>query len=70
MPLDAENVKASPSTSVADSSRVSDVSSSMAWLAIDVITGASLTGSTVKLKLPESLLCPSLTVIVTKIEPW
>ena len=67
--LDAVNVKVSPSTSEADKSKLRDWSSSIAWSAIEAITGASFTGLTVKVKAPTSLLWPSLTVIVTSISP-
>ena len=52
-PLVALNVKSLLSISLADNSIVRDVSSSIVWLSITSITGASLTGVTVNVKLPE-----------------
>ena len=67
--LEAENVNASKSTSLAESSNVKDSSSFINWSTIELITGASLTAFTVNAKLPLSLAWPSLTVILTKIFP-
>ena len=52
-PLVALNVKSLLSISVAENSTVRDVSSSIFWLSRVPITGASLTGVTVNVKLPE-----------------
>ena len=49
-PSDAENVKSSPSTSLADKESVKLVSSSMLWFWIKSRTGASLIETTSKLK--------------------
>ena len=68
-PLVALNVKASPSTSLADSSTVKLLSSSIAWLSKRLITGASLTGVTVKVKLPDPDAWPSLALTLTVISP-
>ena len=43
--------------------------SSIVWFVIVEITGASLTAVTVNVKLPLSLICPSLTVTATIISP-
>ena len=66
-PLEAENVKLSPSTSLADNASVKLVSSSMFWFWIKSITGASLTETTSKTKFCSTKNSPSkaLTVIST-----
>ena len=42
----AENVKSSPSTSLANNSKLNILSSSLFWLEIEINSGASLAGST------------------------
>ena len=69
MPFDAENVKSSPSTSLADKVKVSEASSSMTWSAIASTTGASLTGVTDNVKLSVPAREPSLADTVTVISP-
>ena len=72
MPFVAENVKSSPSTSLADKSTVSELSSSIAWSAINTITGASLIEFIVtwNVSLTESLFTTSLAVTVISPLPW
>ena len=52
-PFVALNVKSLLSISLADSSMIKTLSSSIAWLSRAPITGASFTGVTVNVKLPE-----------------
>ena len=68
-PLVALKVKLSPSTSLADNSTVRNPSSSIVWLSSVAITGASLTGVTVNVKLPEPEPWPSLAITLTTISP-
>ena len=64
-PFDALKVKLSLSISLADNSRVKEVSSSMDWASIADNTGASLIGLTVNVKLPEPDAWPSLATTFT-----
>ena len=64
-PLVALNVKSSPSTSEPLISNVNDVSSSIVWSSRSAITGASFTGVTSSVNVPEPDAWPSLAVIDT-----
>ena len=68
-PFVALNVKSLLSISLADNSKVNELSSSIVWSAKADKTGASLTGITVKVKLPEPEACPSLATTLTVISP-
>ena len=69
-PLLAENVRSSPSISLADNSSVNDVSSSIVWSTSGSITGRSLTDWIVTVNVVLTVKRETLSLADTVISPW
>ncbi len=71
--VEEEKTNSSSSTSFADKDKFNELSSSIFWSDNAVITGASLTGRTVKVNDVESTYSPSLTLtskVISPLKSW